>query len=93
VNAPEQRLDEAKIETLRTWGEGLRADPREEVRAAGRAITMLAEEIERLNIDLWHSRTDVRPAPGAEDAGEGDAPAAERRDHVKVALPPPLPAF
>jgi hypothetical protein len=57
---PQERLDEAKIETLRTWGEGLRADPRDEVRAAGRAITLLVEEIERLNIDLWHARTDSR---------------------------------
>jgi hypothetical protein len=50
------RLDEAKIETLRGWGDGLQGDPREELRAAGRAITVLVEEIERLNIDLWHER-------------------------------------
>jgi hypothetical protein len=70
LSASDARLDEAKVETLRSWGEGLRNDPREEVRAAGRAITMLVEEIERLNIDLWHARTDpptngeapVRPA-------------------------------
>ena len=37
---PEKRLDEAKIEILRIWGEGLGGDPREEVKAAGRAITM-----------------------------------------------------
>lgn len=58
----QRRLDEAKVETLRAWGEGLRIDPREEVKAAGRAITMLVEEIERLNIDLWHARTDETAA-------------------------------
>jgi hypothetical protein len=42
---PQQRLDEAKVETLRAWGDGLRTDPRDEVRAAGRAITMLVEEV------------------------------------------------
>jgi hypothetical protein len=26
------------------------------VRAAGRAILLLIEEIERLNVDLWHAR-------------------------------------
>ena len=54
------RLDEAKVETLRVWGDGLSRDPREEVRAAGRAITMLVEEIERLNVDLWNERAQIR---------------------------------
>ena len=54
-----KRLDESKIETLRAWGEGLAADPRDEVRAAGRAITLLVDEIERLNVDLWNARAHV----------------------------------
>src|SRR5205823_4241678 len=33
---PHERLDEAKVETLRAWGEGLALDARDEVRAAGR---------------------------------------------------------
>jgi hypothetical protein len=74
-----RRLDEAKVETLRFWGEGLRTDPRDEVRAAGRAITMLVEEVERLNIDLWHARADAR------DALAGSLEAPQRP------LPPPLP--
>ena len=57
---PEKRLDEAKIDILRIWGEGLSGDPREEVKAAGRAITMLVEEIERLNVDLWNERAQIR---------------------------------
>ena len=78
---PEKRLDEAKIETLRIWGDGLSGDPREEVRAAGRAITMLVEEIERLNVDLWNERAhirfaDVPPAP------------AERENSLQRALRP-----
>ena len=80
VSTPQERLDEAKIETLRTWGEGLRTDPRDEVRAAGRAITLLVEEIERLNIDLWHART--------------DPPAANKKTALSVRpLPPPLPDY
>jgi len=85
LSVPQQRLDEAKIETLRCWGEGLQADTREELRAAGRAIPVLVEEIERLNIDLWHARTDLRePAPEATTPGN---PALGRP------LPPPLPAY
>ena len=51
-----ERLDEAKLETLRRWGLGLADDPREEVRAAGRAILLLIEEVEHLHVDLWHAR-------------------------------------
>ena len=50
------RLDEDKLEMLRTWGEGLLNDGRDELRAAGRAISMLVEEIESLYVDLWHAR-------------------------------------
>lgn len=50
------RLDEDKLELLRTWGEGLLNDGRDELRAAGRALLMLVEEIERLHVDLWHAR-------------------------------------
>jgi hypothetical protein len=57
---PEKRLDETKIDILRNWGEGLSGDPREEVRAAGKAITLLVEEIERLNVDLWNERAQIR---------------------------------
>jgi hypothetical protein len=68
-----ERLDEAKLETLRRWGVGLADDPREEVRAAGRAILMLVEEVEHLHVDLWHARETVAEVP--EDAPEEDLPA------------------
>jgi hypothetical protein len=58
------RLDEEKLEMLRAWGEGLLNDGRAELRAAGRAIMMLVEEIELLHVDLWHARQDT-----AKDAG------------------------
>jgi hypothetical protein len=90
LSAPPQRLDEAKVETLRAWGDGLRTDPRDEVRAAGRAITMLVEEVERLNIDLWHARADARDAREAGKAGEGQA---ESPETGRPALPTPLPAY
>jgi hypothetical protein len=92
LSANAQRLDEAKVETLRAWGEGLHEDPREEVRAAGRAITMLVEEIERLNIDLWHARTDRRQESPERQTPEQDEGAAQVEPPQR-ALPPPLPAF
>ena len=50
------RLDEERLEILRGWGTGLAADGREELRAAGKAITVLIEEIDRLQVDLWNAR-------------------------------------
>jgi hypothetical protein len=51
------RLDEERLEILRGWGAGLAAsDGREELRAAGKAITVLVDEIDRLNVDLWNAR-------------------------------------
>lgn len=62
-----ERLDEQKIELLRQWGEGLGDDPREELRAAGRAIQLLIEEIEHLHVDLWSARTPPEPEPVEQD--------------------------
>jgi hypothetical protein len=50
------RLDEERIEILRSWGLGLASDDREELRAAGKAITVLIEEIDLLQVDLWNAR-------------------------------------
>jgi hypothetical protein len=60
---------------LRRWGEGLTNDEREEVRAAGRAILLLADEVEQLHVDLWHARDH---AVTAEAEGEEEhAPSAD----------------
>jgi len=55
------RLDEQRLEILRGWGAGLASDGREELRAAGKAITVLVDEIDRLQVDLWNARVDSRP--------------------------------
>ena len=51
------RLDESKIEQLRAWGTGLTANGGTDLRATGKAILMLIEEIERLHMDLWNARS------------------------------------
>ncbi len=48
-----ERLDEERLEVLRTWGAGLSASGRDELRAAGKAIVMLIDEIDRLQADVW----------------------------------------
>jgi hypothetical protein len=46
-------LDAEKLDLLRRWGGGLQEDGREDVAAAGRAILLLIDEIERLHVVLW----------------------------------------
>lgn len=49
-------LDEAKLEELRRWGQALRGASSEGSVAAGRAILMLIEELERLRLELRRAR-------------------------------------
>jgi hypothetical protein len=73
-------VNEDEFESLRTWGEALSDDPRPEVRAAGRAIHLLAKEVERLQVELWHTRIGVSAPVGSSDANPGEetvAPAAD----------------
>jgi hypothetical protein len=65
----EERLNAEKLDVLGRWGSGLASDPRDEVRAAGKAISLLIEEIERLHVELWHARDKSEPPvpPAAAD--------------------------
>jgi hypothetical protein len=76
------RLDEERLEILRSWGIGLASDDREELRAAGKAITVLIEEIDRLQIDLWHARAVEHEAVEPRDAVEPREP-VEAREPVE----------
>jgi hypothetical protein len=76
-----ERLDEERLEILRTWGAGLETSARDELRAAGKAILMLVDEIDRLEADLWNARA------GAKQAIAAAAEAAARQ-----AVPDPQPA-
>ena len=65
-----ERLDEAKLATLRLWAEGLARDERDEMRAAARAILLLVDDVESLHMDLWHARG--LGATGEDDPGGPD---------------------
>jgi hypothetical protein len=71
-----ERLDEERLEILRTWGAGLSASGRDELRAAGKAIVMLIDEIDRLQADVWMA---------------GEAAVQRARLEAAVAEPPPEP--
>ena len=71
-------LDEEKIATLRAWAEGLSADPRDELRAAAKAILLLIEELEAVHVQLWHARELAAP--------EAAAPETPPRPSLRSAL-------
>jgi hypothetical protein len=90
-------LDEERLEILRRWGTGLGGDGREELRAAGKAIVMLVDEIERLHVERWHARA-ASPvddgdgpdstADGAVEAVSSQALASSLRDRIRDAISP-----
>jgi len=81
-----ERLDEERIEMLRSWGDGLQSSDRDELRAAGRAILMLIEEIDRLEADLWNQRAEVLQAAG--DHRSSASLASTLRERLARAVPP-----
>ena len=76
-STPHLALDEEKLEMLHRWGEGLRRDEREEVAAAGRAILMLVEEVERLHVELWNAtRLFPQEQSSVEELAQDNEPAS-----------------
>jgi hypothetical protein len=72
---PDHGLKADQLDQLRNWGAGLQNDGRAEVAAAGKAISLLIEEIERLHVLLWDQRL-------AESRPRADAPI----DDVQLSL-------
>jgi hypothetical protein len=79
----ETTLTADELEQLRRWGVGLQHDTREEVSAAGRAIVLLVEEIERLHVISWDER--LYPAEAGADDGDTDLPRS-LRERVRLRL-------
>jgi hypothetical protein len=84
-----ERLDEERLETLRTWGAGLSTSARDELRAAGKAILMLVDELDRLEADLWNARADAKQAEAAAAAAR-QADAARTVPETPVETPAPV---
>ncbi len=81
-----ERLDEERLEILRTWGAGLSTSDRDELRAAGKAIVMLIEEIDRLQADVWMAGEAAveRARMEAAAAPPDPAPAPEREEPTRI---------
>jgi hypothetical protein len=92
-----ERLDEERIEALRQWAARLATDTVAELRAAGKAITMLLDERDQLQADLGRARrtsnTPTTPVSDAEEALEPVEPASSQslglslRERLGAAIP------
>jgi hypothetical protein len=79
-------LEDEEFETICRWAEGLQSDPRVEVRAAAKAILMLAAELERLQVELWNTRLALQEGRVQEEGPEREAaevPSAELEPDLK----------
>lgn len=72
------RLDEDKLDQLRRWGTGLAVADDQELRATGKAILLLIEEIEALHVELWNAKTAPAEDDGAEPESEAEQASLER---------------
>ena len=89
---PDGGLNAEQLEQLRRWGIGLEADGREEVAAAGRAILLLIEEVERLHVLVWDRRLyPEAPVAVAELAEELHRSLARRLRRLRELERPPVP--
>jgi hypothetical protein len=64
---------------LRRWGVGLSSDGSDEIRATGKAILLLIDEIERLHVDLWNAKSIAAPPAVVEDEEEEEVPSSDGR--------------
>ncbi len=67
-----RRLDEDKLEQLRRWGAGLAGTEDQELRATGKAILLLIEEIEALHVELWNAKAGATRPEETESEPEPD---------------------
>jgi len=82
----EQGLDDDKLSLLAKWAGGLRSDRRPEVAAAGRAIEMLIDEVERLNVLIWEGPLNVPDESRPEEQHEPASPEADVEYSLRARL-------
>jgi hypothetical protein len=72
-------MDDAQVGELRRWASGLASDPRPEVQAAAKAITLLADDVAAARSQLLEERL-IREALEANEPPSSDG---ERSDDVE----------
>jgi hypothetical protein len=89
-------VEDEQVEELRRWAHGLATDPRPEVQAAAKAITLLADDLEAARSQLLEERMIREALEGTRDDEDSRAEAesgdVERdlRARIRAILPPRL---
>jgi predicted phage tail protein len=79
-------VDRRQFEEVRRWGEALRRDEREDVRAAGEAIRLLCAEIERIGRELSAARAAMAAASSDSEPNEFDDTLSDEPDLFEASL-------
>ena len=86
-------MDDGQVGELRRWAEGLSSDTRPEVKAAAKAILLLADDLEAARSQLLEERM-IRQALEANQPSENPAPSETADlDHVEHDLRERLRGF
>jgi hypothetical protein len=82
-------MNRRQFDEVRRWGDALRNDEREEMRAAGEAIRLLCDEIERIGRELSAARAAAAEAAEDDDtlSDEPEMIEASLRDRLRSRLP------
>jgi hypothetical protein len=78
-------MNRREYEELRRWGQSLRGEEREEMRAAGQAIRLLCGEVDRLEFELSAARAALAAQPEPE-AAEVDDTLSDEPDLMDASL-------
>lgn len=79
-------VDRRQFEEVKSWGEALRRDEREDVRAAGEAIRLLCAEIERIGRDLSAARAAAAAESSDSEPAEADDTLSDEPDLFEASL-------
>jgi hypothetical protein len=79
-------VNRSEFEEVRRWGEALRGDEREDMRAAGEAIRLLCAEIERIGRELSASRAAMAAELSASEPDEFDDTLSDEADLFDASL-------
>jgi predicted phage tail protein len=79
-------VDRRQFEEVRSWGEALRRDEREDVRAAGEAIRLLCAEIERIGRDLSAARAALAAEPSDPEPDKVDDTLSDEPELFEASL-------
>jgi hypothetical protein len=79
-------MNRREYEELRRWGQSLRQEEREEMRAAGQAIRLLCGEVDRLEFELSAARAALAAQPPEAESAEVDDTVSDEPDLMDASL-------